>query len=75
LQQTIDLARTAVGHTIRGIPTTALAVSSMKYQLVLRWATPFPIQDVDDIVAIEDQIIDEIGDGGEVEPQKGSSRH
>ena len=39
----------------------------MKYQLVLQWATPFPIQDIDDIVAIEDQIIDELDEAGEVD--------
>jgi hypothetical protein len=44
-----------------------MAASGMKYQLVLQWATPFPIQDIDDIVAIEDQIIDGLNEACEVD--------
>jgi hypothetical protein len=39
----------------------------MKYQLVLQWAIPFPIQDIDDIVAIEDLVIDELKDSADVD--------
>ena len=39
----------------------------MKYQLVLQWAMPFPIQNLDDVVAIEDLLIDELKDSCEVD--------
>jgi hypothetical protein len=39
----------------------------MKYQLVLQWAVPFPIENLDDLVALEDLLIEELADGGEVD--------
>jgi hypothetical protein len=39
----------------------------MKYQLVLQWSVPFPIEDLDDVLAIEAALIDELADGAEVD--------
>lgn len=39
----------------------------MKYQLVLQWTVPFPIENVADVVAIEELLIDELTDAGEVD--------
>ena len=40
---------------------------SMKYQLVLQWATPFPIRNLDDVVAIEDLLREELPASDEVD--------
>jgi hypothetical protein len=39
----------------------------MKYQLVLQWDVPFPIENLDDLVAIEDLLIGELAGAGEVD--------
>jgi hypothetical protein len=39
----------------------------MKYQLVLQWTVPFPIEDLDEVVAIEDLLIDELAGAGELD--------
>jgi hypothetical protein len=35
--------------------------------LFLQWTVPFPIEDFDDLVALEDLLIEELADGGEVD--------
>ena len=45
----------------------------MKHQLVLQWAVPFPIGNLDDLVALETLLIEELADGGEVDGHDGGS--
>jgi hypothetical protein len=39
----------------------------MKYQLVLQWTVPFPIENLDDVVAIEALLIGKLVGAGEVD--------
>lgn len=39
----------------------------MNYQLVLQWTVPFPIEKLDDVVAIEDLLTGELAGAGEVD--------